>query len=179
MAEANNKTDPSFKDRPASTRMFNAGATAVLLLSFSYCGFQMYGAVKGVRYTGNDQLMLVVALALATVSTLVMTADAYDYLMRGARRYKIEDVRRIEMIVLIVLGAALAISSLVVGFQLFVTLVPAVVVYTFLVVRPTNAEAQARLKNERRETKAGRSASLKRAANQPVQKRQRKGGRKH
>jgi hypothetical protein len=179
MADASNNTAPSFKDKPASTRMFNAGASAVLMLSCIYCGFQTISAATGGKYTGNNQLMLVASLALATVATLIMTADAYDFLMRGARKFKVDDVRKIELIVMIVLGLALAVSSLVVGFALFVTLVPAVVVYTFLVVRPTNAEAQARLKNERQETKARREDKLRKASTQSVQKRQRKGGRKH
>lgn len=179
MAEARNNTAPSFKEKPAATRMFNAAASAILLVSFIYCAFQTYAAATGDRYSGNDRLILVIALALATISTLVMTADAYDYLMRGARQYKLEDVRKVEIAVLIVLGAALALSSLVVEFRLFMTLVPAVVVYTFLVVRPTNAEAQQRLEKGRRQSKGRREEGLRKAAHQPAHKRQRKGGRKH
>lgn len=168
-----------FKDQPLAQRLFKAAASAILLISTIYCGFQTYAAATGSRYTGNDRLILTVSLVLTTLACLVMTADAYDFLIRPARRYKLEDVRKLQMIVLIVLGGALSASALVVGAQLFMTLVPAVVIYVLLVVRPTNAEAQEQLKKQRQRTKAQRTANRGRPSAQPAVKRQRRGGRKH
>ncbi len=151
-----------FKELPASQRLFRAAASAVLVISTLYCGALTYSYATGDRYTGNDRLILIVALAGATLCCIIMSADAYDFLMRGKRRYKIEDVRKVEILVLIALGLALAMSALVVGLQLFVTLVPAVAIYSLLVVRPTNEEAHAeakkvidRMRVEKREQRSG------------------------
>lgn len=135
-----------FKDLPASQRMYRAVITGILLISTIYCGWLAYVYATNGRYSGNQLLILVLSLVGATVTCLIMTADAYDFLMRSKRRFKLEDVRKIEILVLIVLGLALAASSLVVGLRLFVTLVPAVAVYTLLIVRPTNEEAHAEAK---------------------------------
>jgi hypothetical protein len=161
-----------FKQLPVLQRLFRAGASAILVISMLYCGYLAYRFitghdtfVAGGNITGTDRLMIIVSLCLATVSLVVMSADAHDYLMRVERRFKLKDVRKLEIIVLIVLGLALAMSALVVGPQLFVALVPAVAIYTLMVVRPTNAEAHAEaqetIKRLRAESKQRRSAKRK------------------
>jgi O-antigen/teichoic acid export membrane protein len=163
-----------FRQLPVLQRLFRAAATAILLISMLYCGWLAYTFIAGeagADITGTDRLVMIVSAGLATVSLVVMSADTHDYLMRAERRFKLKDVRKLEIIVLIALGLALSMSALVVGPQMFAALVPAVAIYTLLVVRPTNAEAHAeaqetikRLRSESKERRATKRKTAPRNA---------------
>lgn len=163
-----------FKNLPLGQRLFRAAALTILTGSTLYCGFLTYGYITDDPYAGWNGVILVASVALAGFACLAMTADAYDYLMRG-RHFALEDVSKLQMITLVVLGVAFAASAFVVGPKLFVTLAPAVVVYILLVVKPTNVEAQEAMKGRPRKPAP---ASRGRTAARPVANRQRRGGRK-
>lgn len=159
-----------FKQLPLSTRLYNAGATAIILLSAIYIGYSTIAYARGTIYTGNNKLLLVAALGLCTFALVVFLADSYDFLMRGERKFKVEDVRKVEIAALLALGLGLSVSALVVGLKVFVTLVPAVAIYTLLVVRPTNAAAHADAK---------KTINRMRADSREARGKQKSGGAKH
>ncbi|HET6496656.1 MAG TPA: hypothetical protein VFH61_14960 [Thermoleophilia bacterium] len=163
-----------FKSLPLSQRLFRALMLTILTGSTVYCAFLTYKYITDDRYVGWQATLLVVTVAFTTFSLLAMTADAFDYLMRE-RHYSLEDVTKLEMVVLVVLGIAFTASAFVVGLKLFMTFAPAVVIYILLVVKPTSVEAQEAMKDS--PSKPAR-ATRGRAAPQPVDKRQRRGGRK-
>lgn len=135
-----------FKQLPLTTRLFNAAMSAIVLISTIYVGYLIVFYIRSPQYTGTQRWLLVGSLVVCTLALIVFTADSYDYLMHAQRKFKIEDVRKVEVVALIALGVGLSTSALVVGLKLFVTLVPAVIIYTLLVVRPSNAEAHTQAK---------------------------------
>jgi hypothetical protein len=163
-----------FKSLPLGQRLFRALMLSILTGSTVYCAWLTYNYFTDDRYVGWQGTVLVVTVAFTTFSLLAMTADAFDYLMRE-RHYSLEDVTKMEMVVLVVLGIAFTASAFVVGLKLFMTFAPAVVIYILLVVKPTSVEAQEAMKDSPRKPAP---ASRGRAAAQPVEKRQRRGGRK-
>jgi hypothetical protein len=172
-----------FKDLPVGQRLFRAFALTILTGSTVYAAFLTYGYIIDDRYVGWKATVLVATVALATFALLAMTADAFDYLMRD-RRYPLEDVTKLQLVVLVVLGVAFTASAFVVGLRLFMTFAPAVVIYVLFVVRPTNVAAQAALESRPRSkaaaTPRSKSATSSRGrAAEPAVKRQRRGGRKH
>jgi hypothetical protein len=159
-----------FKQLPLSTRLYNAGATGIMLLSAIYIGYSAFAYARSSTYAGNQKMLLVASLGLCTFALVVFLADSYDFLMRGERKFKVEDVRKVEIAALIALGLGLSVSALVVGLKVFVTLVPAVAIYTLLVVRPTNAVAHAEAK---------KVINKMRADSREARGRQKSGGAKH
>lgn len=175
----------TFKELPVGARLFRAAGLGILMLSFVYCVYLVITVATGRRISGmavegSDLIILLVSLALAALTSLVMTADAWDFWMRD-RSYAINDVRKLQLAVLIVLGLSLAMSALVVKWALFMTIAPAIVVYMYLVVRPTNEAAVKELKEseKRRKESTRRRQATGRAASQSTPTRQRRGGRKH
>jgi hypothetical protein len=108
-----------------------------------------------------------------------MTADAWDFWMHE-RSYSINDVRKVQLAVTIVLGLALAMSALVVKWALFMTIAPAIIIYLFLVVRPTNEAAVKEIKESEKQRKAAKrkAQGTTGRVSQPAAARQRRGGRK-
>jgi len=174
----------SFKDLPVGTRLFRAAGLGVLTISFVYSAYlvitvALRKTISGQAVEGTDLIILMVSLILTTLACLVMTADAWDFWMHE-RSYSINDVRKVQLAVTIVLGLALAMSALVVKWALFMTIAPAIIIYLFLVVRPTNEAAVKELKESEKQRKAAKRRGQGTAghASQPAAARQRRGGRK-
>lgn len=175
----------TFKELPVGTRLFRAAGLGILTISFVYCGYLVYTVattqvITGQSVEGSDLIILIVSLILAALSGLVMTADAWDFWMHDPRAYSLNDVRKVQLAVLIVLGLALVMSALVVTWALFMTIAPALIIYLFLVVRPTNEAAVKELKESEKQRKAAkRRGPTASRSSQPAVSRQRRGGRKH
>ena len=171
-----------FKSLPLTQRLFRALMLTVLTGSTLYAVVLTYNYITDDRYVGWQATVLVATVALTAFALMAMTADAFDYLMRE-RHFSLQDVTKLEMVVLVALGIAFTVSAFVVGLKLFMTFAPAVVIYILLVVKPTSVEAQEAIKNSPRKAAPaarGKSAtsSRGRTAAQPTESRQRRGGRK-
>jgi hypothetical protein len=171
-----------FKSLPLTQRLFRALMLTILTGSTVYAVMLAYNYITDDRYAGWQATVLVASVALSAFALMAMTADAFDYLMRE-RHFSLQEVTKLEMVVLVALGIAFTASAFVVGLKLFMTFAPAVVIYILLVVKPTSVEAQEAIKDSPRKSAPaarGKSAtsSRGRTAARPSDGRQRRGGRK-
>ena len=139
---------------PGKKALRSLGLTVLLMTALVTAGL-------AVTYLSIDagsawqRVALAASVAAASVACFAMTADAFDFWVRG-RKMTPSRLRVMRLLILIAMLAAMVLSLVVAGSALLLTLTPALMIYLFGVVR-------------------SRPAPIRRPADLP---RQRRGGKK-